>query len=87
MTAASESVDAFEMWADVEPEPTVELGDDAISISRLCGKLWNCTDIMPGILCRQIEGLRGWHHDDDIYQGSTYACGARVLKELIAQNR
>jgi hypothetical protein len=38
---------------DGEPEPTVEyeIGYEPrqIPISRACGLVWNCTDILPGL--------------------------------------
>ena len=43
-------------------------------LERLCGLLWNCTDIMPSDLCQEL----------DLPQGSTYAQGARHLKSAEA---
>ena len=38
---------------------------------RLAGRLWNCTDILPG-----------WHcHEIDMPDGSTYAQAARHLRQ------
>jgi hypothetical protein len=36
----------------------------------LSGQLWNCTDILPGGVCSEL----------DIRQGSTYAQAARLLR-------
>lgn len=44
-------------------------------ISKILGKLWNCTDIMPSFLCDTI----------DIPKGSSYACGARSMKRFITK--
>jgi hypothetical protein len=38
---------------------------------RLIGRLWNCTDIMPSMLCAEL----------DEPPGSTYAQGARSLRQ------
>ena len=38
--------------------------------SALCGKLWNCTDVMPHFTCTQL----------DIPQGTTYGAAARQLR-------
>jgi hypothetical protein len=49
--------DAFASWTDwdgTSPEPTVEYGvgyvPRSILISKMCGLVWNCTDIVPGDL-------------------------------------
>jgi len=36
----------------------------------LSGQLWNCTDILPGGVCTEL----------DLRQGSTYAQAARLLR-------
>jgi hypothetical protein len=73
------AVDAFEAWNDGEPEPIVEVGyrETPITISAVFGLLWNCSDIMPGWLCQQIEDLMP--HG----RCSTYAQGVRLLKARI----
>jgi len=40
---------------------------------RLIDKLWNCTDIMPAMLCAEL----------DKPAGSTYAQGARSLRQYL----
>jgi hypothetical protein len=46
------AVEAFMAWKGGEPEPTVKYEihyvPRQIPISRACGLVWNCTDIMPG---------------------------------------
>lgn len=53
------AVEAFVSWEAGEPEPTVEFEVDyepqPIPISRACGLVWNCTDIVPG---REFDELR-----------------------------
>lgn len=39
----------------------------------LTGKLWHCTSIMPGSVCNVL----------DMRSGSTYAMGARKLREML----
>ena len=59
------------------PDSLAELGDadeipgsTATERSRwLLGRLWNCSDVMPGALCDDL----------DLIRGSTYAVGARLL--------
>jgi hypothetical protein len=52
---------AFEAWLGwdySDPEPTVEYEihyePHQISISRACGLVWNCTDIVPGWIIDEI---------------------------------
>ena len=77
--AFAEALEEFEALKEGEPLPTVEVRDQEISLARLCGLLWNCTDIMPSGMCWMVQccGV------DDFLVGSTYATGARQLKELI----
>lgn len=82
--AFSDAVDAFEQWQDGEPEPSIAVGYDEtpMRLSAVAGLLWNCTDIMPGMLCQQINDLVPI--GSECRQGSTYAKGARHLRALIA---
>lgn len=43
------------------------------TLEWLIGRLWNCTDIMSGSLCDQL----------DMSSGSTYAQGVRSMKEYL----
>lgn len=71
--ALFEAVEAYEIWEDNTPEPVIEIRGQSLPISRVCGMLWNCTDIMPWLTCSALE----------LRHGSTYAQGARHLKSLI----
>jgi hypothetical protein len=51
------------------------------TLSQIFGMLWNCTDFMPGDLCRQIEGFIE-DFDENIRCG-TYASGSRALKRQV----
>ncbi len=53
-------------------DPVVPVGydDTPVPLSRLCGLLWNCTDILPGEDCNLL----------DIGPGSTYAIASRKLR-------
>jgi len=55
----------------------VSVGDygDRRPVRWLVGRLWNCTDIMPGDICNDL----------DLAPGSTYAQGVRRLR-WIAQH-
>ncbi len=51
--------------------------DRVLTVSQVCGLLWNCTDILPSSLVEDLEGC-------DIYLGRrTYACAARTIKGRI----
>jgi hypothetical protein len=80
--AFGEAVDAYEAWIDGEQEPTIEVRDQELAISAVCGLLWCCTDIMPSSLYTQIRDLFRW--PAEMPQRRTYAVGARLLKGMIA---
>jgi hypothetical protein len=72
---------AFEAWLHWNgdgPEPTVEYEihyePHQIPISRACGLVWNCTDIVPGGLVDQITR-------DELLpiRSRTYAALARAI--------
>lgn len=74
--------DDFCDWVDndlASEEPasltdSVEVGWSRVwTLSKLLGKLWNCTDILPGGVCDDL-GLR---------RGSTYAIAVRHVKDQL----
>ena len=77
-----EALEDMRGWRTGTPEPTAEVRGQAIPISRLCGLLWNCTDIMPGHACGDMQHVI----DEFPNAGATYAQAARALKALIAQS-
>jgi hypothetical protein len=75
--------DAFRAWLDWDgegAEPTVEYEiqyvPQPISISKACGLVWNCTDIVPGHL---VDALIGDGLLD--IKRRTYAACARAIHE------
>ncbi len=78
-----EALDAYEAWDDGEPEPTVDLRGRPVSLSTLCGLLWNCSDIMPGSARSQMVDMLPF----GITEGhvTTYARAARALKSEMAR--
>ena len=76
--AFEEALDAWEAMGDQDPLPTVKLRGQDVSIVELCGLLWNCTDIMPSLMCQTFESCGV----NDVPHGSTYAVGARAYKAL-----
>ena len=80
--------DAFQAWMDwdgVSPEPTVEYEINyvprRISISRACGLVWNCNDIVPGSF---FDELHSELTDlGQVVRRQTYgACAQAVLSDL-----
>jgi hypothetical protein len=76
--AFASAIEAYDVWRFGAPEPTVELRDRQVPISRICGLLWNCSDTLPNLWCRYFEE---W---GELAPGS-YAGAARLLRLLIAR--
>ena len=57
--AAGAAFEAWMEWDDVGAEPTVayevNYEPHQISISRACALVWNCSDIVPGLLFDQFR--------------------------------
>ncbi len=64
---------AFEDWVLDGMEGKPEIDEEPVEIKWLLGQLWDCSDIMPGMLCDNLE----MHH------GSTYAAAAQRLAAAI----
>ena len=81
--AFHDAIEAFVVWDFLDrgktPEPTVWLGDQEISPSKICGLTWNCTDYLPVDKLVRLQWLAG-----ERLEGLTYASGARQLRRLIA---
>lgn len=56
--SAGSAFEAWIKWDAIEPEPTVEYEihyePHQIPISRACKLVWNCTDIVPGLMMDQL---------------------------------
>jgi hypothetical protein len=67
----------IENWVDPDEdvfwteEEEAFYGDEHEGLKRICGVLWNCSDIMPADLCQDL----------DLSLGSTYARAARMLRQ------
>lgn len=59
-------------WTSNETGPA-DVGGEERPIAWLLGKLWNCTDCLPGSICDDLE----------ISRGSTYAVGVRKVKRTL----
>ena len=76
-----DAVDAYLAWEEGEPEPTVDFEvrfvARPITISRACGIVWNCSDILPSGAVDSCESC-------GIELGRrTYAPAARALLAAI----
>ncbi len=71
------------------PIPTVELREQEMPLSALCGLLWNCTDIMPGYACDEVGSfmeVNGWEYEKCLRRGATYAQAARAIRAVITRS-
>jgi hypothetical protein len=79
------AIDAFRGWEDGEPEPMVEFQINyepvQITISKACGIVWNCTDILPGTDFDAL-GYCGIQP-----KRRTYAAAAHALLDAIKEAR
>ncbi len=73
-----EAINAYANWEDETPEPCITVRGQKLFISTVCGLVWNCTDIMPGAACQQIQDLLPWLEEFPA-NGASYAQGARRL--------
>ena len=82
--AFADAVDAFEAWGGGEPGPTIDVRGARLTVSAICGLLWNCSDIMPPTMRQRLNYLT--KRPPDGLPGNTYAAGARLLKSLTARS-
>jgi hypothetical protein len=73
-----EAIPAFIEWMS-GPEPTVEVREQQIPISRLCGLLWNCSDTLPSGAVFDLNSC------DIELKRHSYSAAARWMKEAIAE--
>jgi len=75
------AIEAFMTWDDGEPEPTVDVEFNweprPMPVSKVCGLLWNCSDILPGHYCSWLE------YADIELRRRTYAAAAREMHRRI----
>jgi hypothetical protein len=62
--------EAFWEWAEADQAVTVTVDETERPVAWLFGQLWNCSDVMPGAGCDDL----------DLPRGSTYAQAVRRLK-------
>lgn len=84
--AFHDATEAYEAWTDGEAEPVVLCAGRPLSVSRVCGLLWNSTDTLPVLWVNALADLQH-ASDTPLRQGASYAQGARILRPLIAAGR
>jgi hypothetical protein len=76
-----EAIDAFVAWNPGEPEPTVtyevNYEPHQITISRACGLVWNCSDILPRLDYDHLG------YCDIEPKRQTYAAAAQAMLQAI----
>lgn len=72
-----DAADAYLAWESGEPEPRVDFEGGRIPISRACGIVWNCSDILPHLAVVGLDmcGIE--------ISRRTYAAAARALLPAI----
>jgi len=84
------AIAAFASWRLGEPEPTVEfeVGYEPLQIplSKACGLVWKCSDIVPGgefdLLQAKLESL---HYGETELRRRTYAACAQAMVGAIRE--
>jgi hypothetical protein len=75
------AVEAFVEWKNGSSEPFVDFEINyvphAIPISRVCAMLWNCNDIIPGLLFDELVGS-----GLDIKRRTYAACARAIHAEI-----
>lgn len=70
----SELREAFRAWSDpFASGDSVTVEGQNYPIRWLLGQLWNCADVLPGHVCRDLG----------IHPGSTYAMAVRHVAEVL----
>ena len=62
--------EAFQEWTEDQESNVVMIDDKIKPLQWIVGKLWNCTDILPGYICDML----------DIPTSSNYAQAMRHVK-------
>jgi hypothetical protein len=77
---------AFMDWDRVEPEPTVEVEihyqPRTMTISQVCGLLWNCSDILNGQHADWIAEHCGLEN-----MRNSYAAAARAMHKAVRETQ
>jgi hypothetical protein len=85
--AFGRAVDAFVAWRQgtTAAEPEIEVREKQFTIREVCVLLWNCRDIVPGLLFDDIVQIA--RLAEDAPKSRTYAACARVLARAYDKDR
>lgn len=80
--AFESAIDTY-LQSDKPAEALVEFRGRQLTLHHLCGLLWNCSDLLPQRVRRQIadDVMRGDHRMLMTRDRPTYAQAARALRE------
>lgn len=91
---ACEAFEAFINWNGVGPEPTVEfeIGYEPhqISLTKACGLVWQCNDVVPGSLFDYLEDeLQSVRrtYGEPVMKRRTYAACAQAIVSYLKERR
>jgi hypothetical protein len=89
LDVAQEAFEAYLDWNGAAPEPQVEYEDGhepcSIPISKACGLVWNCRDIVPGDLFDVLYDV--FKYRERTLGSRTYAACARAILEDIKEQK
>jgi hypothetical protein len=76
-----EAIEAYRNWESGTLEPTVEVEFGYVprqmTLTQVCGLMWNCTDVLPSIEVSELERC------SIEVRMNTYAAAARAMKSAI----
>lgn len=78
-------VEDLRSWRPGAPEPTVEVREQPVPFSVLCGLLWNCTDCLSSLDGSEVWAfveLYGGGYDAGRRASTSYGRAARALKPI-----
>jgi hypothetical protein len=82
--AFGDAMFAFMDWDRKTPEPTVDVEihhePRKMTISQVCGLVWNCSDILPGRFIDWIAEACGLER-----MRNTYAAAARAIHKAVSE--
>ncbi|WP_336487586.1 hypothetical protein [Methylobacterium nigriterrae] len=74
--ALLEVIEHMGPWRPGMLEPIAEVNERAVPLSALCGLLWNCRDLVPGLEACEMERITG-------RRITSYASAARAFKAML----
>jgi hypothetical protein len=77
-------IEVVEALTNGRPIPTELYGDAMLPASTLCGRLWNCSDIIPGdAIFDDLEQMLEWTYRLPVPKRRTFGAYARCVSKLL----